>query len=374
MSPASSLHGRRGLPRVLHLTNAEKFIPDFLRMVRREFPHQVHSFRYFGTVMSGLSWPEDRDAEFVSIRTPWSLLKLLVELHRYDKILLHGLFIKRLNIALMLMPWLLRKCYWAIWGGDLYAHESSRRNWRWVRNEFVRHQVIRRLGNLVSYIPGDIRLARTWYGATGRSRHCLLYPSNIHHPGQVLQEDSGERPTILVGNSATPTNHHSAAFELLSRLSDQNFRVVCPLSYGSPDYARTVAAEGQRLFQDRFTPLLKFVPREEYLRLLSTVSIAVFAHNRQQAMGNTITMLGLGKTVYARSELTSTAYLRSLGITVLPLNALSLRPLTSALSVRNRDLVEHHFSYETLVRQYRDLFCSFGHSNRAEVHSHAIPF
>src|SRR5690606_21801476 len=89
-------------------------------------------------------------------------------LNKAEKIILHGLFDEKLLCALALQPWLLRKCYWIIWGGDLYAREKNVRKSSSTRIESIRAFVIKRLGHLVTYIEGDYELAQKWYGAHGK--------------------------------------------------------------------------------------------------------------------------------------------------------------------------------------------------------------
>ncbi|MFC6669724.1 hypothetical protein [Marinobacterium aestuariivivens] len=50
-----------------------------------------------------------------------------------EKIILHGLFNSHIFYILAFQPWLLRKCSWVIWGGDLYIREAKIRDWRWKK-------------------------------------------------------------------------------------------------------------------------------------------------------------------------------------------------------------------------------------------------
>jgi hypothetical protein len=44
---------------------------------------------------------------------------------------------------------------------------------------------------------------------------------------------------------------------------------------------------------------------EQYLQILSNVDVAIFNHRRQQALGNITTLIGVGKKVYIRNDITT---------------------------------------------------------------------
>ncbi|MFC6669723.1 TDP-N-acetylfucosamine:lipid II N-acetylfucosaminyltransferase [Marinobacterium aestuariivivens] len=162
------------------------------------------------------------------------------------------------------------------------------------KNELFRRWVIPRIGNFITYVPGDFRLVKKWYGAKGTYKECLMYPSNVFVP-IALTDVERNIITVMVGNSADPSNNHKEILYQLTRLKDQEFKVVCPLSYGDAQYAEEITAIGRCLFGERFIPLRDFIPYQDYVKVLSEIDIAVFAHRRQQGMGNIITLLGLGK-------------------------------------------------------------------------------
>src|SRR5690606_28751614 len=83
-------------------------------------------------------------------------LKLAVKLNSAEKVILHGLFDIRVVAVLALFPWVLPKCYWVIWGRDLYRHTTPKKSILDHVKELLPSFVIRYVGNLVTYIPGDV--------------------------------------------------------------------------------------------------------------------------------------------------------------------------------------------------------------------------
>nr|MDA3878207.1 TDP-N-acetylfucosamine:lipid II N-acetylfucosaminyltransferase [Halothiobacillus sp.] len=122
------------------------------------------------------------------------------------------------------------------------------------------------------------------------------------------------------------------------------------------EYAKVIATRGKEMFGNKFTPLLEFMPFENYLELLGQIDIAVFAHKRQQAMGNTITLLGLGKKVYMHSDVTPWAMFNELGVKVFDICKFDLMPLNDDVREKNQKRIKSHFSEITLAQQLQYIF------------------
>lgn len=103
---------------------------------------------------------------------------------------------------------------------------------------------------------------------------------------------------ILLGNSASATNNHLEAFDLLSEFDLKDRKIVTPLSYGCHKYARAIKSKGTKQFGDRFVPLTSFLPIEEYNQLMSNCGIVIMNHYRPQAVGNIIAALYMGCKVF----------------------------------------------------------------------------
>jgi hypothetical protein len=144
----------------------------------------------------------------------------------------------------------------------------------------------------------------------------------------------------------------------LETYKNENIELVVPLSYGNKRYAAEVVAEGTRRFGEKFVPLTDFMPFQHYLALLGKVDIAVFNHHRQQAMGNTISLLGLKKTVFLNPGTTQWDFFQEKNIQVLDLQTFSLRSLSAAEKHDNEQKIEAYFSAENLTAQLKAVFTS----------------
>ncbi|MBS8269970.1 4-alpha-L-fucosyltransferase [Halomonas litopenaei] len=275
------------------------------------------------------------------------------------KVILHGLFDGKTILMLSLFPWILPKCHWVIWGGDLYHYKSAKRSWRYRVKEVFRRFVIRRIGYFLTYIKGDIDLVRKWYGAEGLHQECLMYLSNVVESSAfAFSESKGQKLTlkVLVGNSADPSNNHLETFRRLSLYKHLDMKVYTPLSYGDQQYAKEVMRQGYRIFGNSFIPMTEFIPFNQYKEFLASVDIAIFNHQRQQAMGNTITLLGMGKTVYIRSDVSQWRLFEESGVKVFD-SCLNFFDVLNAEDKKNNMIViRDKFSRENLVKQYKEVF------------------
>lgn len=347
---------------ILHVAKLDKFIPPFIKFINDSFPRKEHEFflsgdddRYKLKYYQNVTF--NRKGHILSIIYYFRLFpKLIVS----KKVVIHGLFDNWLVVLLAFTPFLANKCYWVIWGSDLYQYERPKLKIKTKVKEFIRAFVIKRLGHLVTYIPGDVELARKWYESQGQYHECLMYLSNIVE--NDLFSKSGDGPknkkttNILVGNSADPSNNHFQILDALSHFKNEDIKVIVPLSYGDPDHARLVMEYGSNLLGEKFTALTYFMCIEDYRNFLSSIDIAIFNHRRQQGMGNTITLLGLGKTVYMRSDVSQYKLFAEMGIQVRSIENLSLQRLSEEVRRENISLVNEYFSLEKLKTQWSKIF------------------
>lgn len=334
----------------LHICTLGPFIPPFFNFVRSEFPHISNSFYLFGDLKK---YPIEEDGNvFLHKNGKLGYLKLLLKLYSADKIIIHGLFDVYLLLILIANPWLLKKCYWVIWGADLYSFMYPKDNMKYKITEKLKKIAIRKIGYLLTYIPGDVSIAREQYGAKGEHLETIVYLSNVVTLRDIKNKNKNV-VNILIGNSADPTNEHLEVLDKLKFLKDHNIKIIVPLSYGNKAYAQKVIDYGSLIFGDNFWGITDFMPYTEYLSLLENVDIAIFNHKRQQAMGNTINLIGLGKTVYLRKSTTQWDFFKNLSIDVLDIDTFDLNNKVN--SKVNRVNVSEYFSKQNLIKQWSNI-------------------
>lgn len=323
----------------------DKFIVPFMDFIKKHFDISEHKFVFLHGPLYEYGMTPDKDVVWIDKK--YKIFELLKYMYEAKKIIIHGLWSEHLVKLLFVQPWLLKKCYWAMWGGDFYFPEQQSQ---------IKKKLIKKIKHFVTYIPGDYEYVKLNYGANGYYHECLMYPSNVIKNIEIPPK-STLTINILVGNSATETNNHIEVFEKLKIYKNENIKIYCPLSYGDKAYAKKVIAHGKEIFGEKFIPLTEFIPFEKYLEFLGDIDIAILAHNRQQAMGNTITLLGLGKKVYMRSDTTQYKLFEGLGIKVFDINKeFDVEPINEDYKKRNIELIKNFFSEERLKEQLSRLY------------------
>lgn len=99
-----------------------------------------------------------------------------------------------------------------------------------------------------------------------------------------------------------------------------------------------------------------FMAFDEYLDFLSNIDVAIFNHERQQAMGNKITLLGLGKKVYMRSDITPWSTFSEKGIQVFDIENIDILQLDENIRQQNMVRVKEYFSQENYTKQLKNIF------------------
>lgn len=336
--------------KILHCMDAEpKFMQPFIDFVKENFDYSKHKFiirEHFNDMKVNI------DSNTIFLPKSYSKFKRLLifmyQVNKADKIILHGLFHSDIIYALLLQPWILKKCYWTMWGGDFYFPEKQ---------SWIKKQVIKKIGHFVTYIKGDYELVQKCYGARGKYHECFMYLSNLYKEYDIkLKEHTAIN--IQLGNSSTKTNNHFEILESLIKFKNDDIKIFAPLSYGAEgeEYASSIISKGKELFGEKFIPLTEFMPFEKYLEFLGEIDIAIFAHKRQQAMGNTITLLGLGKKVYMRNDITPWELFRDIDVKVFDVEDIKIDLIDEQIKKANQQKIKNYFSEENYLKQLQNLF------------------
>ncbi len=350
---------------VLHICKLDKFTVPFIHFVGAQFDLEKHFFLTYGDSkqISGISglhfYNIEKIADLFSMVTGGLMffVNFVLLTKVAEKVIFHSFFNSVLYYLLAFQPSLLRKSFWVIWGGDLYLYKIARKSFVSNLNELFRRIVFRRLGHLISEVDGDIKLARQWYKCNGIHHESFVYPSNFFNNLPLAQNSKKNREIcIQIGNSADPSNNHIEVLEKILPFKEENIKIFVPLSYGDKDYARNLIAKGIQMFGEKFIPLTDFMDLPNYIKFLGSIDIAIFNHKRQQGLGNIISLLGMGKKVYLREEVSTREFFNKLAIKVYSLQAFNLVPNDLSVGERNQKIIERHFSQECLRKQLGNIF------------------
>lgn len=292
----------------IHIMSNDKFAAKFVWLIDNAYPKESNIIYIHSNQGKEKNIKSD-NAKYIDSFDEIDF-KLL---NKTDKVFVHGFY----NTSLV--RFLYFKCrninkqqlVLIIWGADLYdARAELKKPGVHIKtriNEFIKKRLISRCNKFMTFACSDFELICKWYNAKGQQFDCI-YPTNANPDlldRLLLDKKQHDKISILLGNSATPSNQHFLALKQLSVFADRNIEIICPLSYGDMKYAEKVSDYGKEIFGGKFVPINKFMSAEDYSILLNGIDIAVFFNDRQQATGNIEILAYLKKKIFIRSDTTT---------------------------------------------------------------------
>ena len=159
----------------------------------------------------------------------------------------------------------------------------------------------------------ELRFVKHLY-PTCRAKHAYgVFDQNFDMASQMCATSRREGNwRILFGNSADPTNNYIDGFRHLVKALP-NVDVYSILSYGDPIGKEWALEAGREILGEGFHPITEYKPRADYLNFLMDMDAIAMYHNRQQAVGNIMTALVLGKPVFMKRSNIVYGFLKSIG-------------------------------------------------------------
>jgi hypothetical protein len=336
--------------RVLHVMIADKkFTLPLVNWLIQDGGFQNH---FFLILENELKNEIPKHNSFI-LQTPFrssfvvNLTTVIRQITKADKIILHGLPLLEI---IKFFPWKWSSTSWVIHGADLYNKIGKK------ESIFSFNFFFKNLNSHLTHIKGDSKLANLHFKSSVRFQYTPMYLSNVVETKYFVINQKINSFIIIVGNSLSKNNNHSEVFKKLVPHLASIEQIICPLSYGNDlDYKKNIINDGFKLFGNKFKPLTEFMTLSDYNLLLRKVDIAVFDHWRQEAMGVTLTLLSLGKTVFMRSETESFKYFRERGFKIFDNEIVFTNGPKIFDTSENKKLLESHYSLDVLKKSLLDL-------------------
>jgi hypothetical protein len=166
---------------------------------------------------------------------------------------------------------------------------------------------------------------------------------------------------ILIGNSISPSSNHLDVFKKLKKLNLGNRKIIVPLNYGNETkYRDEIMEVGKNMFKDNWLPLLTFISKKEYIKVLMNCNIAIMNHERQQGIGNLVLLFWLGCKIFLSEKSLTYKYFKDKGFIVYSFqNDLNDEILCTNLSEneinKNRELIRSEYSNEKVIERTMEL-------------------
>jgi hypothetical protein len=165
-----------------------------------------------------------------------------------------------------------------------------------------------------------------------------------------------EGNNLLLGNSATLTNNHLAAFDIIKNRKASFSKLIMPLSYGNEVYKKTISNMFKKELRDKFESLDRFMPTDEYFQIILSCRTVVMNHTRQQGYGNIIVALYLGASVYLNIRNPLYEYLKAKGFSVFNIEDLGgTSQISSEVIDKHRALLYSIFAEEKMILKTKKL-------------------
>lgn len=352
----------------LHIVNNDKFIESYINFVNTNYRDKDHYFLCFLTMDNHSVSRDHRNVKFH--RKILGNIDVLIKLYSAKQIYLHSLFDIKILLILFLNPWLIKKCVWIVWGGDLYSHRDVNKGIKNKIKEKVRAFVIKRFKAVCTLVKSDYQLAKDFYNVQG-SYFPAIYVGGerrLQAMSKYMKEKERRKDNeikIIIGNSSTRTNHHKEIIDLIYYYKNQNITIYCPLSYGDLAYRDEIIQYGVEKLGDKFIPILEFMEIEDYIKLLSNMDIGIYNNDRQQGLGNIYSLLYMGKKVYLRpgttmwQEIKENKKLNVYSIAeVIKLNFEEFHEMNESSIISNNDIMKERYDKDNVLKIWRDIFNS----------------
>lgn len=359
---------------ILHLLFDEKF-SDYV--IEQFWAEEMQSD--FVLVSNTREMKYFRRIDAVRVVNPMALSEmdqLLEDISNYSSVIFHGLFHPW-------QEWLLNrwpkpvKIAWVCWGGELYGQPDIRRNFLkplsrcadWLHrkrhpnegdDKIFPRELFRRVDYCLTSIEAEYEYAKKYLGTKIQQLPYSYY--SIDETLGTLKKARSTGKNVFLGNSATIENNHLETLLRLKRVGIGDKKIIIPLSYGSPWVRNMCKKVSKMLFGKQFSPLLNFMPREEYNATMLDCAVMIQAHLREQAHGNIVTGLWLGMRVYLSEKGIDYQHFKSLGVHVFSIernltrdNQNALLPLTDEEVAMNRKLLLQNYGAESIKNKLNHL-------------------
>lgn len=260
--------------------------------------------------------------------------ELLASLGNYSAVVLHGLFQPWCEAVLRSVPEKV-KVAWVFWGGEIYGRQDLRENFlskrskillklheikkRKKEREAIHYELPKEFFQRIDYCLTDMHEEFEFakqYLHTQRMEHVWYNYYSIEETLGNLIEKQCYGDGIFLGNSCSLECNYFDVIPKLKRKSLKGKQVIVPLSYGLPWLRSMLLQYGKIRIGESFHPLTRFVPIEDYNKMMLSCSIMIQPQYRPQAQGNIITGLWLGMKVYLSEHSMTYQWFKRMGMEV----------------------------------------------------------
>lgn len=352
---------------ILHLLFDDKFA-DYVINQFKSIGNSTYALVSYGKQVKYVSLLEEIKIYDILESNTFSLL--LNEINKYNAVIFHGLFYPWQEELLKKIPSTIKKA-WYFWGAEIYGRSDINKSflapvskifyrlYKYVKKTTPVYSIPKELFKSIDYcltsVEEEYELSKKYFNADYKFLWYTCY--NIEETiGKSLINSKCQGDDIWIGNAATIENNYFDILLKLKTIDIKNRKIIVPLSYGMPWVRNWCNKLGRLLYRNNFSPLITFLPREEYNQRMLSCSIMIQPHWRPNAHGNIITGLWLGMRVFLSERSIEYIFFKRLGIYVYSIEKdlnsrmFSIKLSDEQIKINRRILAEKYSNEQVLTR------------------------
>lgn len=304
----------------------------------------------------------------ISIKDCYKLKKIL---SKYDKIILHTIpFSSFYEMYFTFFKSLMRKFVWISTGADLYRYDIKKKNTISPTIKLHYNTKFRKnVSFFVGIFPPDIDVFKQKITTKVPTLYVPYCCYSKKHPYEFISRkiitsqekyETNQPLIIQIGHSSDETVKHKEILDDLVRFSNENIKIILPLSYGDKDYANKIENYAKELFKDKAICLRNFMPFKEYSMQLASIDIFLSKSLRQIGLGNINPLLYYKKKIFLPSKSVMFKFFTNNGIdinnydTIDDLNFIDF--IKQSESDIGKEYIINHYDGDNNYRRWNNLF------------------
>jgi dTDP-N-acetylfucosamine:lipid II N-acetylfucosaminyltransferase len=273
-----------------------------------------------------------------------------------------------------------KELHWCVWGADVYNlpgaakmfyepmtwNGFSRYTWvtdvlytikLYATNMYYRKAAYAKVNSVLTWMKSEFEYVQRSLNIPAVQWNFFFYENDLPYEqlDQFTSRTSSSEGSMkfILGNSGTDTNNHVDAVAQLAA-SGVQADLVIPVSYGSHDYVSFLKKSLSFYKNGSIEFLDRFLPFDDYLKMLMESDGLIMNHLRPQGYGNILMMMYLNKPVFLNPRNLSIADLDANGLKWIPIERIA--DAKKGVSLPNKEAVQNLLSHERLLETYRTLF------------------
>ena len=326
----------------VHIMPNDKFSLPFITFMNNNFNNKNQCFIYFMPRKMNFRIP----TEYKNVFLINNFEDLKLNNKRIEKIFAHCMNVKSTLKFMYQNKELLHKCYWIIWGSDIYTEMPETEEANYVKK------------NVKAVITNfDKELYHKKYNKDKKVLALPFYPSVINNAilDSAFKIDK-DYISIQINNSADISTIEM--LDILSKFKNENIKIYTILSYGMTKFNNEIISKGTNILGNKFIAITEYLTPEQYAQHLKNIDILILNQNRQQGVGNIRCSLYLGNKVFIRNEVSTFNGFLEKGYKIFDTNKIKdidfkeFILISNEEKVNNRKLVESYFDNTDIKKSW----------------------